>query len=98
MNWFMPSCIEIRIGRATMVAALIAVSGLIVPTQALAKPAPLNVPDYAIDATKLSSETNDTNIPASPNGLRYTQLPLPVSHGGGSHDDYDDNDDEFMYS
>jgi hypothetical protein len=50
MNSVMPPRIGNKIGTATALAALIAISALIAPAQAIATPTPLTGPGYAIDA------------------------------------------------
>jgi hypothetical protein len=95
MNWAMPPRIESRLGTATAVAALIAISAHIVPTQAFATPTQVNAPAYAIDATKLAFKTNDANIRTSPHDPTYARLPVSVSYHGGANDD--DDDDDYMY-
>jgi hypothetical protein len=96
MNSTMPPCIGSTIAKATAAAALIAISALSAPTHAVATPTRLNAPDYAIDATKASFQTNDTNISTSPDGARCTQVRLSVSYEGRPGDD-DDDDDDYTY-
>jgi hypothetical protein len=85
MNWPMPPRSERRIGTATAVATLIAVSALIVPIPAFATPPPFNAPGGALGHTKLVCQTNYTNI--------------PTTNGGGNDKDtssdytIEDNDD-----
>jgi hypothetical protein len=65
MNWTMSPRIKSRIGTATAAGALMAISALIVPTQAFGTPTPLNAADYATEATTLFCQTNHTNIPTT---------------------------------
>jgi hypothetical protein len=92
MNWAMPPRIKSRIATATVAAALIAISGLIVPPQAFATPTPLSAPDCA-DARRSDRDfwTNDTSF----DDPRCARRPFSVNRGDDF--DWDDDDDWYNY-
>lgn len=65
MNSAKPPRIQSKIGTATAAAALIALSALIVPTQAVATPTPLNTPDCAIDSARTFCQATYTTSPTT---------------------------------
>jgi hypothetical protein len=95
MNWAKKTRIESRIGTATAIAALITMSGLVVPNPASATPTPLSDPHHMARATELSFPTTGTNIHASTDGPKCARL--SVSYENPGKDDDDDDDNYFYY-
>ena len=88
MSWAMLPGIGGRVRTAAAVGGLIAIFALSVPAPAFAVPAPPNDPaDCAIDPTRLSCQTNESNIPTSPDDPRCNGMPLSVGCEGGPYDE-----------
>jgi hypothetical protein len=81
MRWVRLPGVRNRILTAATIGGLVAISVLTAPAPAFADPA-----DCAIDPTKLSCETNESNIPTSPDDTRCVQMPLAVGCEGGPWD------------
>ena len=91
MSWVMLSGVGTGILRAVAAGGLVAISVLSAPAPAFAVPTfPDDPADCAIDPTKLSCQTNESNIPTSPDDPRCVQMPLSAGCEGGPWDDYDD--------
>jgi hypothetical protein len=77
-----------KIRTAAAVAALITISALSVPAAAFAAPPrPEDPVDCAIDPTRLSCQTNESNLPTSPDDPRCNGSPLSVGCEGGPFDE-----------
>jgi hypothetical protein len=88
MKWAMLRVVGRRILTTAAIGGLVTITMLSVPAAAFAVPAPLNDPaDCAIDPTRLSCETNETNVPTSPDDPRCVQSPLSVGCEGGPYDE-----------
>jgi hypothetical protein len=90
MSWAMLPGGGIRILTAAVTGGLVAIFVLSASAPAFAVPAPPDDPvDCAIDPTKLSCQTNESNIPTSPDDPRCVQMPLSAGCEGGPWDDDD---------
>jgi hypothetical protein len=88
MSWAALPGIGNRAWTAAVVGGLIAMLAFSVPGSALALPAlPDDPADCAIDPTRLSCQTNESNIPTSPDDPRCNGMPLSVGCEGGPYDE-----------
>jgi hypothetical protein len=88
MSWAMLPGIGSRIRAAAAVGGLVAIAALSVPAPAFAAlPRPEDPADCAIDPTRLSCQTNESNVPTSPDDPRCNGMPLSVGCEGGPFDE-----------
>ena len=72
-----------RVLTAATIGGLVTISVLTAPAPAFAMTDPA---DCAIDPTRLSCETSESNLPTSPDDTRCVQMPFAVGCEGGPWD------------